>query len=254
MKRVGAAVATALATLALSSISTSVAHAAGQSEVHIQFDSADLGDYAFFEGKLKWDDNGGYSVDGHLLCDNRDHTTLRLEYGGETESWKKSEEIGCRGEEKNIVVSGKLAPNEKLELRLGSAMTEGGTQYTAGQKFDISPSGRSKTSVGFSVNRDGNVLKFNGELTWDGSGAYTVAGELSAKCWNTARQTVWLEYGGTSESWKHSSEVDCNSGSGRIEVSGKLAPGDKLELRLGNWLQLGGGTQTSERKQFDIFS
>ncbi|QIS13924.1 hypothetical protein [Nocardia arthritidis] len=264
MKRVSASVITALATMTcLFGIPTAVAHADSQTKVEFSVSGRGM---KFFTGQLKWDGNGGYSVDGNLLCYSpQRNATLWMEHGGETESWKKSNEIECNGEESHIEMSGKIAPNEKLELRLGT--TEGYTHYSDKQTFDISPSGHRKTRVTFNVTRDeDSILGFDGELTWDGKGAYTVAGELSADGWhsdrNTVRNTVWLEYGGTSESWKQSSEIECNSDNprskGRIEVSGQLAPGEKLELRLANWKVTSlfniGSTERSEIQLFDISS
>jgi hypothetical protein len=100
---------------------------------------------------------------------------------------------------------------------------------------------------------------FKGELRWDGAGGYTVIGKLDASATSGAgRCTVWLEYGGESESWKRSSETEAANGVSRyrmIEISGKLARGEKLELRLGAWqgVLLGiGGTEYTEKRQYVI--
>ena len=104
-------------------------------------------------------------------------------------------------------------------------------------------------------------LYFKGDLRWDGEGGYTIDGTLDASSGREARRaTVWLEYGGESESWKKSEETETawgRSGNLRIKLSGKLALGEKLELRLGTW-QTGlmgiGSTEYTDTQQYQISS
>ncbi|MFI0741462.1 discoidin domain-containing protein [Streptomyces sp. NPDC021100] len=100
-------------------------------------------------------------------------------------------------------------------------------------------------------------LDFYGELSWDGKGGYTIDGTLKAESSNDARRsTVWLEYGGENESWKKSPETDTSHGrSSRlaVHVTGKLAPGEKLEVRLGSWQQGAFGIGTVENSKSDQF-
>lgn len=120
------------------------------------------------------------------------------------------------------------------------------------------------TKVGFSKDRmvaGRAILSFSGRLTWDGAGGYTVQGDLKADCSNDEkRTTVWLQYGGDSESWKDSSETECkygNENSRAINISGKLKPGEKLELRLGTWQEAAvwiGSTAYTDKKTYDISS
>jgi hypothetical protein len=75
---------------------------------------------------------GGYDrVEGklsaHCTSDER-RTTVRLEHGGESESWKRSEETECsygRWLTLPIAVTGHLKPGERLELRMGSWPSNG---------------------------------------------------------------------------------------------------------------------------------
>ncbi|GHI41653.1 hypothetical protein Sviol_60610 [Streptomyces violascens] len=102
-------------------------------------------------------------------------------------------------------------------------------------------------------------LGFEGDLRWDGDGGYTITGRVKASGTSDARRsTVWLEYGGESQSWTRSSETETSygkSGTREIEVSGQLAPGEKLELRVGTW-QAGvmgiGSTEHTDKKQYTI--
>ncbi|MEU7167712.1 discoidin domain-containing protein [Streptomyces morookaense] len=100
---------------------------------------------------------------------------------------------------------------------------------------------------------------FKGDLKWDGEGGYTISGKLDASAARGAgRATVWLEYGGKSESWKKSGETEAANGASNyrmISLSGKLARGEKLELRLGAWqgVVLGiGGTEYTEKQRYEI--
>ncbi|WP_329612633.1 peptidase inhibitor family I36 protein [Streptomyces brevispora] len=84
------------------------------------------------------------------------------------------------------------------------------------------------------------ILTFDGKLSWSGPEyrTYTVSGRLLARCYTAARYTVWLQYGGTNEKWKDSSETGCSDAQSQyhdITVSGTLAPANSLELRLGTW-------------------
>lgn len=119
-----------------------------------------------------------------------------------------------------------------------------------------------QTYLGFGTHRSvaGTVhLSFKGDLRWDGQGGYTISGSLEANATTDSRRaTVWLEYGGESESWKKSSETEAANGASRklaVNLSGKLAVGEKLELRLGAWqgVVLGiGGTEYTEKRQYVI--
>ncbi|WP_280703322.1 discoidin domain-containing protein [Kitasatospora sp. GP82] len=122
--------------------------------------------------------------------------------------------------------------------------------------------GPGRTSLSFGTVRSfvGSVwLNFKGELSWDGTGGYTIDGTLEASSSSDARRsTVWLEYGGESESWKKSSETETSNGRTQklpIRLTGKLTPGEKLELRLGSW-QAGvfgiGAVENSEKQQYVI--
>ncbi|MFJ5924813.1 hypothetical protein ACIQF6_19645 [Kitasatospora sp. NPDC092948] len=80
-----------------------------------------------FNGSLSWggDGNRTYTVEGWLTagCDTTRRYTVWLQYGGTNEKWKDSAEIECSdlsSTHREITVSGTLAPNEKLELRLGT--------------------------------------------------------------------------------------------------------------------------------------
>ncbi|MEV6978361.1 hypothetical protein [Kitasatospora sp. NPDC093806] len=102
-------------------------------------------------------------------------------------------------------------------------------------------------AVSFQVNRERSpgvtiaVLHFSGELTWSGEGnrTYTVRGMLQARCQTQGTHTVWLQHGAGNESWKDSEETGCSASRGStsrdITVSGTLAPGQSLDLRLGTW-------------------
>ncbi|AZS71886.1 hypothetical protein DDE74_13855 [Streptomyces lydicus] len=124
------------------------------------------------------------------------------------------------------------------------------------------PVGPGRTSLSFGTQRSfvGSVwLNFSGELSWDGTGSYTIDGTLKASSSSDARRsTVWLEYGGESESWKKSDETETSLGSSQslpVRLTGNLAPGEKLEVRLGSW-QAGvfniGPVENSEKRQYVI--
>ncbi|KOU48786.1 discoidin domain-containing protein [Streptomyces sp. WM6378] len=122
--------------------------------------------------------------------------------------------------------------------------------------------GPGETYLTFGTNRSaaGIVhLYFKGELRWDGEGGYTINGRLDATAGRESRRaTVWLEYGGENESWKKSAETEAANGTSRtlaINLSGKLATGEKLELRLGTWqgVVLGiGGVEYTDKQQYTI--
>ncbi|MFG2407118.1 peptidase inhibitor family I36 protein [Streptomyces brevispora] len=103
----------------------------------------------------------------------------------------------------------------------------------------IAPVG-TEQAVRFSVRRGDTsaILSFDGTLSWSGSQyrTYTVSGRFLARCYTAARYTVWLQYGGTNENWKDSSETCCSDAQGQyhdITASGTPAPNNGLELRLG---------------------
>ncbi|MFB6604540.1 hypothetical protein [Streptomyces noursei] len=81
-----------------------------------------------------------------------------------------------------------------------------------------------------------------GTLSWDGEGGYKFEGFVKASCaMDDARFTAWVEYGGASERWKQTNESDCTKGAWNdgpeipVKFSGKLAKGEKLELRVSTW-------------------
>ncbi|MFI1256846.1 discoidin domain-containing protein [Streptomyces netropsis] len=126
-------------------------------------------------------------------------------------------------------------------------------------KIPVRP-GRTSLSFGTVRSFVGSVwLNFSGELSWDGTGGYTIDGTLKASSSSDARRsTVWLEYGGESESWKKSGETETSNGRSQnlpVRLTGKLAPGEKLEVRLGSW-QAGvmgiGSVENSEKQQYGI--
>ncbi|MEU5693325.1 hypothetical protein [Actinosynnema sp. NPDC020468] len=88
---------------------------------------------------------------------------------------------------------------------------------------------------------DGRV---SGTVSWDGRGGYTIDGTASASCARSfvgVRYTAWLEYGGTSQSWKKSStEGECSdtyeTGTAPVHAEGTLAKGEKLEIRVSSWI------------------
>ncbi|MGV9270644.1 hypothetical protein ACWDRR_39075 [Kitasatospora sp. NPDC003701] len=80
-----------------------------------------------FSGELTWSGQGDrtYTVTGvlHAHCGKIGRSTTWLQYGGTDEDWKDSEETGCSDlgrSWRDITVTGTLAPNQKLELRLGT--------------------------------------------------------------------------------------------------------------------------------------
>jgi hypothetical protein len=90
------------------------------------------------------------------------------------------------------------------------------------------------------INEDGAYLTFTGSVTWRGqeNRSYKVTGRLYAGCSRWGRTTTWLQYGGSNEKWKDSAETECSEAQGQyrdITVSGTLARGADLELRLGSW-------------------
>ncbi|MFG2919554.1 discoidin domain-containing protein [Kitasatospora sp. NPDC048298] len=130
--------------------------------------------------------------------------------------------------------------------------------------LDIRNGGKvGETDLGFGTQRNslGHSIwmNFKGKLSWDGQGGYVIEGQLRANSSSEApRSTVWLEYGGESESWKKSPETETREGREKvlaIQLTGKLARGEKLEVRLGSWqgAMLGiGSTETTEKKQYKI--
>lgn len=120
----------------------------------------------------------------------------------------------------------------------------------------------SKTPLQFKTTRSGGAcLTFEGELSWDGTGSYVIDGILKADrlISDASRSTGWLEYGGESESWKKSGETGT---AGRdesylfIRLTGKLALGEKLEVRLGSWQDSGvfgiRSVENSDKQQYVI--
>ncbi|MER8230981.1 hypothetical protein [Streptomyces sp. NPDC094049] len=94
------------------------------------------------------------------------------------------------------------------------------------------------TSVYFEAEKDDGHScsgSATGRVSWDGEGGYSFDGRVDAYCLSK-RLTSWIEYGGTSESWKQTAEAD-TSGVRSIPVkfSGKLALGEKLEMRVSTW-------------------
>ncbi|MFC5665403.1 hypothetical protein ACFP3U_20775 [Kitasatospora misakiensis] len=80
-----------------------------------------------FSGLLTWSGEGNrsYRVAGSLQanCGATGRSTVWLQYGGTGEKWKDSEEDGCSDSGRSwrdITVTGTLAPNQQLELRLGT--------------------------------------------------------------------------------------------------------------------------------------
>ncbi|MFE6750960.1 hypothetical protein ACFVGM_34270 [Kitasatospora purpeofusca] len=80
-----------------------------------------------FSGRLTWSGEGNrtYRVAGTLQarCSIKARSTAWLQYGGTGEKWKDSEETACSeagSSWRDITVTGTLAPNQDLELRLGS--------------------------------------------------------------------------------------------------------------------------------------
>ncbi|AIA03129.1 hypothetical protein DC74_2627 [Streptomyces noursei] len=117
--------------------------------------------------------------------------------------------------------------------------------------------------VEFHLNNHGAPVSGEGTLSWNGEGGYTFAGDIGIGCdapTNEGRVTAWLEYGGTSESWKKSNEADCDKQNGQtdwhavINVSGTLKKGEKLELRVSSWnaTRWFDPYQASERQVFTI--
>ncbi|MFD7416436.1 hypothetical protein [Kitasatospora purpeofusca] len=80
-----------------------------------------------FSGLLTWSGEGNrtYHLEGSLQanCAVIGRHTAWLQYGGSDESWKNSEETGCSDAGRawrDITVTGTVAPNQRLELRLGT--------------------------------------------------------------------------------------------------------------------------------------
>ncbi|MFJ7275322.1 hypothetical protein [Kitasatospora sp. NPDC098663] len=116
------------------------------------------------------------------------------------------------------------------------------------------------TPVGFSVDRGSyGSAQFNGTLTWDGEGGYTVSGQVGVNLPSPGRMTAWLEYGGEREGWKQSNEADTGAGGhiskvdyANVNVSGKIPKGDKLELRVSSWMASINAYKASPKQQFVI--
>ncbi|KPI34143.1 coagulation factor 5/8 type domain protein [Actinobacteria bacterium OV450] len=122
------------------------------------------------------------------------------------------------------------------------------------------PEPRGRTPLHIGADRSGRVsLVFSGDLSWDGEGGYTITGQLKADSPRDGRRTtVWLEYGGENESWKQSPETQTAYGNGGnlvVRLTGKLARGEKLDVRLGSW-QSGafgiGSTEKTDKVQYVI--
>ncbi|MEK2493914.1 hypothetical protein WN990_30605 [Kitasatospora purpeofusca] len=80
-----------------------------------------------FSGLLTWSGEGNrtYLLTGSLQanCGTISRSTVWLQYGGTDEKWKNSEETGCSDVGRawrDITVTGTLAPNQRLDLRLGT--------------------------------------------------------------------------------------------------------------------------------------
>ncbi|MFJ9434414.1 hypothetical protein ACIRQY_32805 [Streptomyces sp. NPDC101490] len=94
------------------------------------------------------------------------------------------------------------------------------------------------TGVYFKAEKDdghGCSGSATGKVSWDGEGGYSFDGKVDAHCLSK-RLTSWIEYGGTSESWKQTAEADTDGPSSlAVKFSGKLALGEKLEMRVSTW-------------------
>ncbi|MFB7677830.1 hypothetical protein ACFC26_41170 [Kitasatospora purpeofusca] len=145
-------------------------------------------------------------------------------------------------------------------------------QLAAGPAYAETP-----TDLEFSVTREGDirtspsgswlptaVATFEGKLTRTGNRGYSITGQLEIRCSaEMSRTTLWLEYGGENESWKQTEETECKGKElqgtfGRIQIdnlTGTVAPGNRLEIRINTWKNtfVASGTyEASDRKLYDV--
>ncbi|MGV9267572.1 hypothetical protein ACWDRR_23270 [Kitasatospora sp. NPDC003701] len=90
------------------------------------------------KGSLSWNGEGGYVFEGtaNAECDFDNRVTAWLEYGGASESWKKSNESDCTKTPHAVPVkvSGTLNKGEKLELRVSTWRAWSLNPYAASNK------------------------------------------------------------------------------------------------------------------------
>ncbi|MGW8881647.1 hypothetical protein ACWGRV_21990 [Streptomyces sp. NPDC055663] len=107
--------------------SPSTPHTAARATEYVYFKLHRPTATLIFDGSLSWSGEGNrtYTVQGQLVasCDTTRRYTVWLQYGATNEKWKDSAETECSDlstGRRDITVSGTVAPNEKLELRLGT--------------------------------------------------------------------------------------------------------------------------------------